>query len=87
MLLLDCVIIFVSGFLVKNRLSVLSYVLILSILPLVCSMIMIHEIHFGNSDFLYYIAVMVLTEASSLSVWVSPAIYGEYKKLTCLCTL
>ena len=80
MLLLDCVIIFISGYLAKNCLGVLSYVLILAILPLVSVAIMIHEMLFG-SNFLYYMAVMALTEVSSLSVWVFPAIYGEYKKV------
>jgi len=81
MVFLDCLIIFISGYLSKNRLSILSYVLMLLLLPLVSIGIMIAEINNGQLDFFFYIVVIVLTGVSFLSVWVFPAMNGESKKV------
>jgi len=80
MIFLECLIIFISGYLSKNRLNILSYVLILSLLPLVSIGIMIAGIS-NTFDFFGYITVIVLTGASFLSVWVFPAMNGEPKKV------
>ncbi|SPF55367.1 conserved membrane hypothetical protein [Candidatus Desulfosporosinus infrequens] len=80
MIFLECLIIFISGYLSKNRLSILVYVLMLTILPLISIGIMIAE--FSNThDFFGYLSVIVLAEASFLSVWVFPAMNGEPKKV------
>lgn len=79
MLFLDGVILFISGYLSKNRLSILSYVLMLTILPLASMMIMVAEINYSLLDFWGYIAVMALTGVAFLSVWAFPAKNGECK--------
>lgn len=80
MIFLECLIIFISGYLSKNRLSILVYVLMLTILPLISIGIMIAEIS-NTYDFIGYITVIVLTGASFLSIWVFPAMNGEAKKV------
>ena len=81
MVFLDFLIIFLSGYLSKTRLSVLSYILILTLLPIASIAIMIAEIKYVPSDFYDYIIVIFLTGVSFLSVWVFPALNGESKKV------
>lgn len=81
MLFFDGLIIFLSGYLSRNRLSILNYVLLLTLLPLASIAIMIADMEYVNFDFFGYIAVIVLTGVSILSVWVFPALNGEYKKV------
>ncbi|MGC7871830.1 hypothetical protein ACPUYX_09920 [Desulfosporosinus sp. SYSU MS00001] len=80
MIFFECLIIFISGYLSKNRLSLMIYVLMLTILPLISIGIMITA--FSNThDFFGCLSVIVLAGASFLSVWVFPAINGEPKKV------
>jgi intracellular septation protein A len=81
MLLLDGLIIFLSGYLAKNRLSILNHVLILTLLPLASMAIMIAELKSVQLDFYGYLVIILLTGVSFLSVWVFPAWNGEYKKI------
>ncbi|KLU63798.1 hypothetical protein DEAC_c42900 [Desulfosporosinus acididurans] len=80
MIFLECLIIFISGYLSKNKLSILVYVLMLTILPLICIGIMIAEFRHTH-DFLGYLSVIVFAGASFLSIWVFPAMNGELKKV------
>lgn len=81
MILLDGLIIFLSGYLSKTPLRTLNYILMFMLLPFASIAIMIAEMKYVRFDFYGYIAVMVLTGVSFLSVWVFPALYGEYKKV------
>ncbi|KJR45555.1 hypothetical protein UF75_4057 [Desulfosporosinus sp. I2] len=81
MIFLDGLIIFLSGYLSKTPLSILNYILMLTLLPFASIAIMIAEMKYVRFDFYGYIAVMVLTGVSFLSVWVFAALNGEYKKV------
>ncbi|AFQ44721.1 hypothetical protein [Desulfosporosinus meridiei] len=81
MIVLDGLIIFISGYLSKTPLKLLTYILILSLLPLASMVMMINQIQTVNLDFYHYIALIVLTASAFLSVWVFPALNGDYKKV------
>ena len=81
MLLLDGLIIFLSGYLSKTRLSILNYILVLTLLPFASIGVMIAEMKYVRFDFYGYIAVMLLTGVSFLSVWIFLALNGEYKRV------
>ncbi len=81
MIFLDFLIIFLSGYLSKTRLSILNYILILTLLPLASIAIMIADMKYDRYDFYGYIVIILLTGVSFLSVWVFPALYGENKKV------
>lgn len=79
----DGLIIFVSGYLAKSRLSLLKYVLLLTLLPMASIFIMIAEIMYPPKplDFYGYLVLTVLTGVSFTSVWVLQACYSEDKKV------
>lgn len=81
MVFLDFLIIFLSGYFSKTRLSIFNYILILTLLPLASIAIMIVEMKYVRFDFYGYIVVILLTGVSFLSVWVFPALNGESKKV------
>jgi hypothetical protein len=81
MVILDFIIIFLSGYLSKTRLSIFNYILLFILLPLASIAIMIAEMTYVSFDFYGYIAIVLLTGVSFLSVWVFPALYGDNKKV------